>query len=55
MLATEVLEAEERWIIYDDKQTEIQVEISHEEEEKRQIEHQMQMLNERLGEINTSL
>ena len=34
---------------------EIQVEISHEEEEKRQIEHQMQMLNERLGEINTSL
>ena len=28
MLATEVLEAEERWIIYDDKQTEIQVEIS---------------------------
>lgn len=28
MLATEVLEAEERWIIYDDEQTEVQVEIS---------------------------
>ena len=28
MLATGVLEAEKRWIIYDDEQTEVQVEIS---------------------------
>lgn len=28
MLAVEVNEAEERWIVYDDEQTEVQVELS---------------------------
>ena len=37
------------------QRTDIQAEISGEEEEKRQIEHQMNMLNERLGEIHASL
>jgi sjoegren syndrome nuclear autoantigen 1 len=37
------------------QRSEIQQEISHEEEEKRQIEHQMAMLNERLSEIHQSL
>ena len=37
------------------QRSDIQQEIAVEEEEKRQIEHQMAMLNERLGEIHASL
>ena len=37
------------------QRSEIQAEIAQEEEEKRQIEHQMAMLNERLSDIHQSL